>query len=120
MFALTRRGADNPDAMKLLLHLTAPDQQLLEARNGCVPVRRSVMRQMQSEADAANRARLAMLEEVIAQHILVPPKFAAYPEVEDVLWRTVQRVMIGQLKVDEGLHLIREQIKQIVAPKDAN
>ena len=114
MFALTRRGAKNPDALKLLLHLAAPEQQLIEARNGCVPVRRSVMRKLQSEADADNRARLGMLDEVIAQHILVPPKFAAYPEVEDVLWHTVQQVMIGQLNVDAGLQLMRAQIKQIV------
>jgi multiple sugar transport system substrate-binding protein len=114
MFALTRRGANNPDAFKLLLHLTAPEQQMVEARNGCVPVRRSVMRNMQSEADAANRARLAMLEDVISEHILVPPKFAAYPEVEDVLWHAVQYVMTGQLGIGEGLHLIKTQIKQIV------
>jgi multiple sugar transport system substrate-binding protein len=113
-FALTRRGAKKPEALQLLLHLTAVDQQLLEARNGCVPVRRSVMRQMQSEADPANRARLAMLEKVIAGHILIPPKFALYPEVEEVLWRTVQRVMVNQLGVDDGLRLMREQIKQIV------
>jgi hypothetical protein len=55
-----------------------------------------------------------MLEEVIAGHMLIPPKFARYPEVEEVLWRTVQRVMVNQLGVEEGLRLITEQIKQIV------
>ncbi len=113
-FALTRRGANKPEALELLLHLTAAEQQLLEARNGCVPVRRIVMRQMQSEADPANRARLALLERVIAEHMLIPPKFARYPEVEEVLWRTVQRVMVNQLAVDEGLRLMREQVRQIV------
>ena len=113
-FALTRQGANKPAALELLLHLTAVEQQLLEARNGCVPVRRSVMKQMQSEADPPNRARLLMLEEVIAEHMLIPPKFARYPEVEEVLWRTVQRVMVNQLGVEEGLRLITEQIKQIV------
>src|SRR2546426_1098805 len=67
-FALTRRGANKPEALKLLIHLTAAEQQINEARQGCVPVRRSVMRQMQAEADAANRARLAMLETVIGEH----------------------------------------------------
>ena len=114
-FALTQRGANKREALELLLHLTAFDQQLVEARNGCVPVRRSVMQTLQSETDPANRARLAMLEAVIAEHILIPPKFARYPEVEEVLWRTVQRVMVNQLGVDEGLRLMREQIKQIVA-----
>ena len=98
----------------MLLHLTAFDQQLLEARNGCVPVRRSVMKQMQNEADPANRERLAMLENVIAEHMLIPPKFAKYPEIEEVLWRPVQRVMVNQLGVDEGLRQMREQIREIV------
>src|SRR6266571_3803441 len=51
-FALTKNGAMKREALDLLLHLTAFDQQLLEARNGCVPVRRSVMQQMQNEADS--------------------------------------------------------------------
>lgn len=114
-FGLTRRGAKKAEAIRLLLHLTSFDQQLLEARNGCVPVRRSVMQRFQSETDPANRARLAMLEDVIAEHILIPLKFAEYPDVEEVLWRTVQRVMLNQLGVDEGLRLVTEQIKQIVS-----
>lgn len=114
-FALTKRGVDKSEALDLLLYLTAFDQQLLEARNGCVPVRKSVMKATQAEADSANRSRLAMLEEVIAKHILVPPKFARYPEVEEVLWRTVQRVMVGQMSVDDGLSVMTEQIKRIVA-----
>jgi multiple sugar transport system substrate-binding protein len=113
-FALTRTGAKKREALELLLHLTAAEQQLLEARNGCVPVRRSVMAQMQSESDPANRARLAMLETVIAEHMLIPPKFARYPEVEGVLWRTVQRVMVNQLAVEDGLRMMRAQIREIV------
>lgn len=113
-FALTRQGARRAEALELLLHLTAAEQQLSEARQGCVPVRRSVMRQMQAEADGANRARLAMLEEVIAEHILVPPKFALYPEVEEVLWRTLQRAFVGELSVERALSDMREQVGQIV------
>jgi multiple sugar transport system substrate-binding protein len=113
-FALTRRGAERPEALALLLHLTAPEQQLLEASCGCVPVRRSVMRRVQSEADAENRARLSMLEGVIAGHILIPPKFARYPEVEDVLWHAVQRAIVGEMEVDGALAHMTGQIKRIV------
>jgi multiple sugar transport system substrate-binding protein len=113
-FALTRRGASKPEALGLLLHLTAFEQQLGEARRGCVPVRRSVMRRVQAEADDANRARLAMLETVIAGHILIPPRFARYPEVEEVLWRTVQRAFVGELAIDDALTHMRKQISQIV------
>jgi multiple sugar transport system substrate-binding protein len=113
-FALTKRGAENEQALELLLFLTAFDQQLLEARNGCVPVRGSVMQTMQAEANEANKKRLAMLEEVIAKHILIPPKFARYPEVEEVLWRTVQRAIVGELPINEALRSIREQTSEIV------
>ena len=117
-FALTKAGARNEQAMELLMFLTAFDQQLLEARNGCVPVRRSVMQKMQSEADEANKKRLAMLETVIAEHILIPPKFARYPEVEEILWRTVQSAIIGKTSVDEALRHMRDQVEQIVRSGD--
>ncbi|MBV9928591.1 MAG: extracellular solute-binding protein [Acidobacteria bacterium] len=113
-FALTKRGVEEPEALKLLLYLTAPEQQLFEARCGCVPVRRSVMRQVQSESDEQNRARLSMLEEVIAEHILVPPKFASYPQVEDVLWHAVQRAVVGELPIEAALAHMTEQISHIV------
>lgn len=113
-FALTKRGIRRPEALQLLLHLTAADQQLLEARNGCVPVRRSVMQEMQHEAAPENRRRLAMLEEVIGGHILIPPKLARYPEVEEVLWHTVQRAMIGEMEVDVALRQMTEGIARIV------
>ena len=114
-FALTKRGVKKTESLQLLLYLTAAEQQLNEARQGCVPVRRSVMKQMQGEADEANRARLAMLEQVIVGHILIPPKFARYPEVEEVLWRTVQRAFLGEMEIDDALGQMTNQIRQIVA-----
>jgi len=113
-FALTKQGVTKPEALALLLYLTAPEQQLGEARQGCVPVRHSVMKQMQSEADETNRMRLAMLEQVIAEHVLIPPKFARYPEVEEVLWRTVQLAFLGEIEIDDALNSMTKQISQIV------
>lgn len=117
-FALTQRGAHDPYALELLLFLTNVEQQLLEARHGCVPVRRKVMRAMQSEADDADHDRLKMLDNVIAEHILIPPKFDQYPKVEEVLWRTVQRAIVGQIGVDAALSDMRKQIEQIVRPAE--
>lgn len=113
-FALTKQGAPKVEALELLLYLTATEQQLGEARQGCVPVRRSVMKKMQSEASQENHARLAMLEKVIAEHILIPPKLARYPEVEEVLWRTVQKAFLGEMEIDGALKYMTEQISQIV------
>jgi len=72
------------------------------------------MKQMQAEADEANRARLGMLEKVIAEHILVPAKFARYPEVEEVLWRTVQKAFLGEMEIDAALESMTRQISWIV------
>jgi len=119
-FALTKRGFRNPYALELLLFLTDFDQQLLEARHGCVPVRRTVMQAMKAEADQSDRERLAMLDNVIEKHILVPPKFGEYPEVESILWRTVQRAIIGKITVDDALTTIRKKIEQIVSNGDRN
>jgi len=69
---------------------------------------------MQHEADATNCARLGMLEAVISEHILIPPKFARYPEVEEVLWRTVQHAIAGEIEIDNALRQMREQISEIV------
>jgi len=113
-FALTKRGVQKPEALELLLYLTAPEQQLGEARQGCVPVRHSVMKQMQDESDALNRTRLARLEKVIADHILIPPKFARYPQVEEILWRTVQKAFLGEIEIDDALKGMTEQISKIV------
>jgi multiple sugar transport system substrate-binding protein len=145
-FALTKQGINKPEAVALLLHLTSADRQLGEARQGCVPVRHSVMQAMQSEADeaawrgrpargsarrqcatlgpeasaaqqttvAANRARLLLLEQVISEHILIPPKFARYPQVEDVIWRTIQKAIVGEFEIDEALSRITAEIKMIV------
>jgi multiple sugar transport system substrate-binding protein len=57
-FALTRTGIQKPEALELLMFLTGAERQLIEARKGCVPVRTSVMRQVQTEADDRNRTRL--------------------------------------------------------------
>jgi multiple sugar transport system substrate-binding protein len=113
-FALTKYGVKKPEALQLLLHLTAFAQQLGEARQGCVPVRRSVMQKVKQESDATNAARLTMLEKVISGHILIPPKFGRYPEVEEVLWRTVQRAMLGELTVDDALGKMTDQISEII------
>ena len=112
-FALTRRGVENPAAVQLLLFLTAPAQQLLEARQGAVPVLQSVLQTVQAEATGAARARWVTLEAAMGD-VLIPPKFARYPEVEEVLWKTVQAAMTGRISIDAALQQMTRQIHAIV------
>jgi len=76
------------------------------------------MKAMQAEADDSDRERLAMLDNVIEKHILVPPKFGEYPKVESILWRTVQQAIVGKISVDDALTSIRKKIEHIVAVGD--
>jgi multiple sugar transport system substrate-binding protein len=113
-FALTQRGAGSDDAVALLGFLTAPEQQLLEARQGSVPVRTSVMQVVQNHAEPVAKARWETLAAAI-QHVVIPPKFGRYPLVEEVLWKTVQAAMTGAMPIDDALHKMTAQIREIVA-----
>jgi len=118
-FALTQQGARKAEALALLRFLVAPDQQLLEARHGAVPVRQSIMRVVQGEAAPVAKARWETLEAAMTG-VVIPPKFARYPEVEEVLWKTVQAAMTGHLSIDEALRRMTSQIRSIVSPHEAN
>ncbi|MGL4651593.1 MAG: extracellular solute-binding protein [Caldilineaceae bacterium] len=113
-FALTHRGAGNPDAVALLHFLTAPEQQMAEASGGSVPVRESVMAAVQAAAGPVDRHRWQLLARAM-QDVVIPPKFGRYPQVEELLWRTVQAAMVGDLAVDDALRLMTEQIQAITA-----
>ncbi len=115
-FALTARGVETPEAIELLMFLAAPDQQLLDARNGSVPPRRSVMRRIQLEASGNAGNRWRALEDVIQKHMLIPPKLACYPRIEDVIWTTVQDCFMGKRGVADALDHIARRIESIVEP----
>lgn len=113
-FGLTFRGVEKPEALSLLRFLTAPPQQVEEARRGMVPVRQSVLAQIKVESSGDERKRWETLEGVIREQIIIPPKFARYLMVEEVLWTTVQAAIIGQIEIDTALHDITERIRAIV------
>ena len=112
-FALTHRGAKNPAAVKALCILASKEMQLIEARNGSVPVRKSVMQTIQSEATPIDLNRWQTLADVIANHVLIPPKISYYPVIEEVIWKTVQAGMVGAIEIDVALKTITDQICQI-------
>jgi multiple sugar transport system substrate-binding protein len=109
-FALTRAGADHPGARALLNFLTAPEQQTLEAQQGSVPVRLSVMTGERAAADPTRAERLDLLQTAISQDIIIPPKLPHYPRIEDILWRTVRSAMIGELEIPEALAQIEQRV----------
>jgi multiple sugar transport system substrate-binding protein len=111
-FALTRRGAARPAAVELLRFLTSPEQQLLEARQGSVPTRPSVLAQVRSEASPPEAERWSLLDLVVANDMLIPPRLSYYPEIEEILWRTVRSAITGETPVDAALETMQNRITE--------
>ena len=91
--------AGRPEARELLRFLTAPEQQAMEARQGSVPVRRSVMQEQRQAAQGEEADRLALLGSSIEHDLIIPPKLAYYPHIEDILWRNVRAAMTGETTI---------------------
>jgi multiple sugar transport system substrate-binding protein len=113
-FALTLAGADCAEARELLRFLTAPEQQTIEARQGSVPVRRSVMREQQQAAQGEEADRLALLGSSIERDLIIPPKVPYYPRIEDILWRNVRAAMTGETPIATALVEIERRIEESV------
>jgi len=111
-FALTRRGIEQPDAIELLRFLTAPERQLIEAHQGSVPPRPAVLSQSLQTAGPQEADRWNLLDLVISNDMLIPPKFSYYPEVEEILWRTVRSAMTGEIGIEEALERLESRIRE--------
>lgn len=58
--------------------------------------------------------RMSALEETIAHYVLIPPKFARYPLVEDILWMGVLSVITGERSATAALGLMEEQVVEVL------
>ena len=115
-FAVTR-AARHPDvAAALIAHLTSFQSQLDEARQGAIPCRSSALAEVRSEAagDPAAATRWALLAETETT-MIIPPRFAAYPQCEDAIWRNVQHAMLGELDAAAAVQRAAADIEAIIA-----
>jgi hypothetical protein len=71
------------------------------------------MQQVRKTASEKELERWRILESVIDTSVLIPPKLKCYPEIEAVLWHTVQRAIVGTIGEEEALHSIVKQITDI-------
>jgi multiple sugar transport system substrate-binding protein len=109
-FALTRQGISKPAALDLLRFLTSDGQQLSEARRGTVPPRPAILAAVQAEADPLEAERWKLLDQVIAHDMLIPPRLSYYPEIEEILWRTVRSAMTGEIGIALALESMEARI----------
>jgi len=112
-FAIPRSARNRAGAVRLLRDFTSSAAQLEEARHGTIPVRASALAEIRAEAaaDSADAHRWELLTRT-QEALIIPPRFAAYPDCEDALWRAIQRAMIGEVSPEAA---VREGARRIEA-----
>ena len=116
-FAVPTSVRDEEGARALLKFLTSADAQWHEAQHGALPVLKSVQGRLRAETDANSLEgrRLALLDATVNSHMLLPPRFALYPAVEEALWTSLQRGITGEWSVDDALHYAAAEMDRILA-----
>jgi hypothetical protein len=55
---------------------------------------------------------MAALQETITRYAMIPPKFAKYPPIEDILWVGVQEAITGRQTSKAALLLMEKQVRE--------
>ena len=116
-FAIPKAARDVEGALTLLRYLVSPEVQYFEASaGGHTPVRRTVFNRVKRELPRGSRdaRRMAALEETIERYAMVPPKFARYPMVEDILWVGVQQAITGAQTPQAALGSMARQVEEVL------
>jgi multiple sugar transport system substrate-binding protein len=115
-FAIPRGARNRPGGVALLRFLTSPESQLDEARRGAIPCRAGTLARIQDEVahDAREATRWQLLT-ATEQAMIVPPRFAAYPDCEDAIWRWIQQAMEGRMSPAEAVHQAAVEVERIIS-----
>jgi ABC-type glycerol-3-phosphate transport system substrate-binding protein len=119
-FAIPKAASDLEGGLALAKFLTSAEVQWSEASNGGhTPVRQSVFEKMKSSLSGEGAAerdarRMAALEETITRYAMIPPKFAKYPLIEDILWAGVQEAITGKQTSRQALLLMEEKVREVL------
>ncbi|MDR7468498.1 MAG: extracellular solute-binding protein [Armatimonadota bacterium] len=117
-FAIPTAARNLEGALALLRYLTSADVQYREAMaSGHTPVRRSVFERVRSAVAPGSRdaRRLAALQETVESYAMIPPRFARYPLVEEILWVGIQRAVAGIQTPREALRSMERQVREALA-----
>ena len=120
-FAIPKAARDPEGGLALAKYLTSPEVQWHEANvGGHTPVRQSIYEKMkptqtgQGFVAERNARRMAALEETITHYAMIPPKFARYPLIEDILWSGVQAALSGTYTAREALLLMEKKVREVL------
>jgi multiple sugar transport system substrate-binding protein len=114
-FAIPKAARDPEGGLALAKYLTNPEVQWQEACvGGHTPVRKTIFEKIKKTQSSRDAKRMAILEETVTQYAMVPPKFAKYPLIEDILWSGVQEAMTGKHTAKETLLLMEKKVREVL------
>ncbi len=115
-FAIARQARNKKGALALLGFLSSADSQKAEARLGGIPARMSAVRAVRRAVrdNPFEVRRWEMLAETMAKALIIPPRFARYPECEDAIWRSVQRALMGRLTPASAVKAAAIAVRKVV------
>jgi len=117
-FAIPRAASDPEGGLALAKYLTSPEVQWHEASiGGHTPVRQSIFKKMKvrsGQGAVHDAKRMAALEETITHFAMIPPKFAKYPLIEDILWSGVQEAVTGKHTPKDTLLLMERKVREVL------
>jgi multiple sugar transport system substrate-binding protein len=104
-FAIPAASPNAEAAVELLLFLTSPESQLLEAKHGAIPSRDSAYRQVKAGLREGSLAhlRFTLAEQTLETASLTAPRLPHYREIEERLWPLLQQAITGEREVTEAL-----------------
>ena len=115
-FAVPKAAHDPKGGLALAKYLTSAEVQWYEASvSGHTPVRKTIFEKVKSTQSGRDARRMAALEETITHYAMIPPKFAKYPMIEDILWSGVQEAMTGKHTPKETLLLMEKKVREVLA-----
>lgn len=115
-FAIPKAARDPEGGLALAKYLTSADVQWYEASvSGHTPVRQSIFERMKAAPGTERDAkRMTALEETITHYAMIPPQFAQYPLIEDILWSGVQEAMTGKQTPKEVLLQMENKVRGVL------
>jgi hypothetical protein len=72
------------------------------------------MRTQSRQGTEHDAKRMDALEETITHYAMIPPKFAKYPLIEDILWSGVQEAMTSTHTPRETLLLMEKKVREVL------
>jgi len=116
-FGIPTSVRDEEGAKALLKFLVSADAQWHEAQHGALPTLKIVHSRLKAQTDPATLEgqRLNLLEQTVNAHMLLPPRFPKYPAIEEALWTSLQKGVIGEWSVDDALHHAAVEMEKILA-----